>query len=297
MEFGSVVLDKFDACKETFLYLNIEELKNQLFDHPTKEAVQDYIMMMSLLGNDFVPHSISLTIKDGGYNILYNILKKFHNQNKLLVKNGKVNWQILKEFIGDIYELENGLIEQMCKNKKQSFAYKGKSEYDKKMANVYTLPAKWYVEKEIFDGKMIKGWEDIYYTKFLNKNKNTILNEYVKGLQWVLDYYNGKEIEFDWYYPYMYTPLWKDLYNFLEMNEINIVYDIQPAITPEQQLSIVLPPHSYNLINNEKYKKFLVKYAQYFPTNFNVHSLGKKWIYECESNIPILSSKILRKNI
>ena len=294
MDFGSVVVDIFE--KEKFLYLDIEELKKQLFQNPTKQYIEDYIMMMSLLGNDFVPHSISLTIKDGGYVILYNLLRKFHNQNMFLVKDGKVNWEILKLFIKEFYNQEESLIEHMCKKKKQSFAYKGKTEYEQKMANVYTLPSKWFVEKEICDQRMVYGWDDIYYSKFVNKDKNIVLKEYVKGLQWILDYYNGNEIEFDWYYPYMYPPLWRDFYEYIN-NDISIVYDIKPAIKPEQQLALVLPPHSYNLISNTKYKEFLVKYPQYFPQKFNVHSLGKKWIYECESNIPIFSSKFLRKII
>ena len=292
MEFNTVILDTFD--KEQFLYLDIELLKKQLFENPTKEYIDDYIMMMSLLGNDFIPHSISVTIKDGGYTILFEILKKFHNEGKFLVKDNKVIWNNLKEFIGEFYNMEESLIEHMCKKKKQSFAYKGKTEYEQKMASVYTFPSKWFVESEIYNTKMVSGWQKIYYSKYAVKG--VALKEYVKGLQWVLDYYNGNEIEFDWYYPYMYPPLWSDLYNYIN-NDIKITYNIQPPISPQQQLSIVLPPHSYNLITNPKYKQFLTKYPQYFPQKFGVHSLGKKWIYECESNIPIFPSKLLRKII
>ena len=290
MEFNNVVVDMYE--KEQFLYLNIEILKNELFKNPTREYIQDYIMMMSLLGNDFVPHSISVTLKEGGYIILYNLLKTYHKKNLFLIKDGKVNWPILKQYIYDFHKDEEYLIEQMCKKKKQSFAFKGKSEYDQKMASTYTLPTKWFVEKDICNDKMINGWETIYYSKFLN-NKEHSLKEYVKGLQWILDYYNGVEIEFDWYYPYMYPPLWKDLHLYIN-DTINIVYTIQKPIEPEQQLALVLPPYSYNLITNRKYKDFPIKYPQYFPKSFGVHSLGKKWIYECESNIPIFSSKFLR---
>ena len=295
MEFNTVIVDTFD--KEQFLYLHIEELKNQLFKNPTKEYIEDYIMMMSLLGNDFIPHSISVTIKDGGYVILYNLLRKFHTQNKFLVNNGKVNWEVLKEFIGEFYESEEDLISQLCKKKKHSFAYKGKTEYEQKMANVYTLPTKWFTESEIYDGNMIAGWQDTYYSKWLHTDKDKILVEYCKGLQWVLDYYNGKEIEFDWYYPYMYPPLWKDLYNYIGTTSHDIQYTINQAIEPEQQLALVLPITSYNLITNPKYKEFPMKYPHLFPIKFGVHSLGKKFIYECESTIPIFSSRFFREKI
>jgi 5'-3' exonuclease len=68
MEFNSVIKDIFD--KEQFLYLNIDGLKNTLFKNPEEKYIQDYIMMMSLLGNDFVPHSLSLTMKICSLNYL-----------------------------------------------------------------------------------------------------------------------------------------------------------------------------------------------------------------------------------
>jgi 5'-3' exonuclease len=193
---------------------------------------------------------------------------------------------------------EQGLIEHFCKKKKHSFNYKGHNEYEQKMATVYTLPCKWYVEQELFDNTMKNGWEDIYYTKFLHNDKKKIIEEYLKGLQWIIDYYNGNEIEFDWYYPHMYTPLWKDVYDYLSNDYIGkgrFVYDHQLPIKPEQQLVLVLPPQSFHLIQDVKYRNFLHTHPHYYPSKFGVHSLGKKWIYECESNIPIISSKLLRK--
>jgi len=296
MEFNNVVTDMFD--KEQFLYLNIDGLKNSLFKNPEEKYIQDYIMMMSLLGNDFVPHSISITIKDGGYVTLFNILKEFHNKGKFLVMDKKIQWSNLKDFIGTFVENEEALIEQFCKKKKYSVNYKGHNEYEQKMASVYTLPSKWYVEQEIYDNGMKNGWASIYYDKFLMNDRSKIVSEYLKGLQWILDYYNGEQIEFDWFYPYMNTPLWKDVFNFINNDYIGkgrFVYKYELPISPEQQLVLVLPPNSYTLIPNIKYQKFLNKYPQFFPSRFGVHSLGKKWIYECESDIPIISSEFLRK--
>jgi 5'-3' exonuclease len=293
MEFNSVVKDIYE--KEQFLYLNINSLRSTLFENPEEKYIQDYIMMMSLLGNDFLPHSLSLTIKDGGYIILFNLLKQFHKQGKYLVQDKKIQWNILKEYIGSFMNQENILIEQFCKKKKYCFNYKGHNEYEEKMASVYTLPAKWYVESEIYNGKMKDGWEEKYYTKFLNNNKSESLTQYLKGLQWILDYYNGVKIEFDWYYPYMYTPLWKDVYNCIDsLNNKRFIYEHTEPITPEQQLMLVLPPESYHLNPNVQYRNFPTQYPQYYPVKFDVHSLGKKYIYECETNIPIISSRFLR---
>lgn len=298
MEFNSVVLDHND--KTQFLYLSINSLKSTIFGNPKEEYIQDYIMMMSLLGNDFLPHSLSLTIKDNGYNILFNNLKEFHKQKKFLVENKVIRWDMLKEFIGMFVDQEPYLIEYRCKKKCQMYSYKGKTEYDQKMASTTILPCKWFVEKEFYDNGLKQGYEEIYYKSFLNNDKEKIIEQYLKGLQWILDYYNGHEIEYDWYYPYMETPLWKDVHNFLhkyDMKYSRFVYDHQLPLKPQQQLVLVLPVESFNLIVNESYKKFPTQFPQYYPSKFGVHSLGKKFMYECESDIPVLSSKFIRKNL
>lgn len=291
MEFNKVVSDKF-------LYLSITDLKNSYFENPTSQTITDYIMMMSLLGNDFLPHSLSLTIKEGGHTILFDILKQFHKNDRFLVKDGKVVWVNLQSFIQEFIKDEEYNIHDVCKKKSETKFFRVNkqvaSEYDLKMAAVYVTPCKWFVESAVYDvgSGLKKGWKNLYYENFLNKEKALV--EYTKGLQWILDYYLGKEVEFDWYYPWMYVPLWEDLALYLNKDpEIHFTYN--PWIEPEQQLALVLPVKSYGLIQNPIYKKFPTLYPQYFPNQFGFHSLGKKWFYECESNIPIFSTKFLRK--
>ena len=294
VEFNNVILDHND--KEQFLYLNIHALNKTLFTNPLEVYIKDYVMMMSLLGNDFLPHSISFTIKDGGYVLLLNKLREFHKQNKFLLTNNGFHWINLKDFIGSFMDQESYYIERMCKKKTQIHSFRANTEYERKMASVYALPCKWNVEQEFYENGLKVGWQDIYYNKFIHNDKNSIIKEYIKGLQWIYDYYNGNAIEYDWYYPYMYTPLWNDIYNYLDnIGYVHSSYNKAEPLTPEQQLVLVLPIESFNLIPNQKYKTFPSRFPQYYPSKFSVHSLGKKWIYECESNIPMLTSKFLRK--
>ena len=223
-------------------------------------------------------------------------LKKFHSNNKYLVNDvEEINWIILKEFIGEFYNQEESLIENYCKKKQTMHTYKGKTEYDQKMADIYMLPCKWFVEKSIYDEKMKEKYEEIYYTNFL-QNKDVALKEYIKGLEWILQYYKGNKVDVDWYYPYMCVPLYKDLYNYLENNDPKEIMDFEynEYIEPEQQLALVLPVQSYNLIQNLVYKMFPIRFPHLFPTKFGFHSIGKKFFYECESNIPAFTTRFLR---
>jgi 5'-3' exonuclease len=291
MEFNKVVSD-------AFLYLSICHLKNSYFENPSEKTVTDYIMMMSLLGNDFLPHSLSLTIKEGGHTVLFNLLKRFHSENRFLVADGNIVWGNLQAFIKEFMKDETYNIHDVCKKKSETRFFRinkqTASEYDLKMAAVYVTPCKWFVESAFWEAEkgLAPSWKETYYKQFLNKEKALV--EYCKGLQWIMDYYLGKPVDFDWYYPWMYVPLWEDLYNYLQGDPI-INFTYNDWIEPEQQLALVLPVKSYGLVQNPKYKKFPILYPEYFPTQFGFHSLGKKWFYECESAIPIFSSRYLRK--
>lgn len=297
MEVNKVVKDTFDNPK--FLFFDINGFKNIIIPDYTKEKLLNYIMMMSFLGNDFLPHSIAFTIKDAGHTFLYDVLKKY-NKN-LVDSNNKVIWKNISEFLKLCCVKEEFGIEQFCKKKNQIKFYRvhkdRSTEYDMKMAPIQILPCQWFVEKEIFDIKtdsLKKEWQENYYNKFLINDKEKIFKEFCKGLQWIIDYYVGKTIEYDWYYPWLTVPLWSDFSKYLETNTVKIQYNIQKPLEPEQQLAIVLPPESYHLITNPKYKNFPTLYPQFYPIKFGFHSLGKKWFYECESEIPIFSSAVLR---
>lgn len=300
LEFNHVVKDKFNDPQ--FLYFDISSFKQKVIPEYSKQKMLDYIVMMSFLGNDFVPHSIAFTIKENGHTFLYETLKNY--KKHLVDSKNLIVWNNVKEFLQLCVLEEEIRMENFCKKKSQVKFFRVNkqhaSEYEIKMAPVQILPCQWYVEKEIYDqetSSLNSNWKSMYYTKFLSNDKNAVVEAYLKGIQWILDYYLGNRIEYDWYYPWMYTPLWEDVVNYLSKKEPSIQYILEKCLEPEQQLAIVLPVQSYNLITDVKYKQLAVEYPQFYPISFGFHSFGKKWFYECESNIPIFSSKFLRSII
>ena len=112
VEFGNI-MSKNDEGMPLFLYLNIEEFKRSIIDEMVENGLKindeyrvicDYIFMCFLLGNDFLPHTTCLSIKDGGINILLeyyleilnemekekqNTLKDLEKQRKQIRKKNK----------------------------------------------------------------------------------------------------------------------------------------------------------------------------------------------------------------
>jgi 5'-3' exonuclease len=98
---------------------------------------------------------------------------------------------------------------------------------------------------------------------------------------------------FNWYYPHILPPLWEWLREYVSKyglpNIINDVVVTASDIQPQEQLCLVLPLESWGLITNSKFRELPFKAPQYFPSKFSFDSVGKRYFWECEANIPIPS--------
>jgi 5'-3' exonuclease len=113
-------------------------------------------------------------------------------------------------------------------------------------------------------------------------------------MRWIWNYYTGSinNVCFNWFYPYSLPPLWKWLCNYIDENGIPELEDIKigaAEINPIEQLSLVLPLESWGLVGNSKQNMFPIYAPQYFPVEFSFESVGKRYFWECEANIPIPS--------
>jgi 5'-3' exonuclease len=143
-------------------------------------------------------------------------------------------------------------------------------------------------------------WQEKYMTAFLGQSydkwgKHNICTEYLYGIQWIWAYYLGdsKKICFNWFYPYTLPPLWEWIRDFLTTNSLptfpGTVYITASDIRPVEQLALVLPLKSWDLIPSCREKKLPVIAPHLYPTSFSFDSVGKRFFWECESMIPIPS--------
>jgi 5'-3' exonuclease len=113
--------------------------------------------------------------------------------------------------------------------------------------------------------------------------------EYLRGLQWALDYYLGqREVSREWVYSLTYPPMWSDLAEFLQTFPLpEPPISKRAGIQAEEQLTLVLPLESWNLIRNPVLKSVPSRAPHFWPKNFTFSTLGKRWMWECHPNIPI----------
>ena len=276
-----------------FLFFSVKHLLSVLCPSAENQKVflLDYIAVMSLLGNDFLPHGLTLKIRDGGHDWLLAQLRNFHKSGKRFVDADTymVKYDTFRELFDTLaLSEETQLIDGIFK-KKTMRPMKPRNETERLMMSVQDLPIEWFVEKEFLDRRNLSSeWRDIYHRHVPIE----ACAEYLYGLQWIVDYYLGKKVNMMWYYPWHLPPLWCDL-----REHSQTLYKEDPEedpIRPQEQLALVLPMESWHLLRDPKLRRLPILAPQFWPTKFGFMTLGKLWMWECEADIPILTPSRLR---
>jgi 5'-3' exonuclease len=280
----------------SYLFLSIQKLIDTLtLGIPDKrQFFLDYCVGMSLLGNDFLPHGLQLRIRDGGHDTMLELLKGFLEEGKYLVdaKTLKVNWPVFHEFATLLGTLEEQDILGAILKKRKTRPMNPRNDTERLMEPVQKLPLEWFVEEEFLTSDRKNLHED-WKTVYSHHVPEEACAEYKYGIQWVLDYYMGSSVNFNWYYPWHLPPLLSSLLTCRGDIRKNQNSE-QAPIQPEEQLAMVLPMESWHLIQNRKLRQIPSLLPQFWPTRFEFVSHGRLWMWECEADIPILTPGRLR---
>jgi 5'-3' exonuclease len=304
-------VDKFSK-NIVYNYLNIDKLRQAILkelknlwslndNYKDTDIVESYCTLCSILGNDFIPHLLTIDIKTDGTDKLINIAKKAIEENGLLVSNGTINYECLKYIFKYLSSTEDKDIFNICEKyiKKNVFntsqlpsdnyAIKNKSSL---CHTIYNNSSNWHKEyyKVIFDNNITLDSSVIY-----NSCKN-----YITGIYWVYEYYKGNNIDCEWYYPYNYPPTLKDISNHAIAYESPVINATENYIEPFMQLLIVLPRESIKLLNN-KYRSYVSdKYNglyHMYPLDYEIQTFLKTHLWECAPILPLININYIKKII
>jgi 5'-3' exonuclease len=304
-EMGLVNINQFG--EESFSYFSLEALSRSIWTDKdaTYEDIVEYVTAMSFLGNDFLPHSLSIKIGDDGHSFLLRELGALHQSGQHLVLLDQETTLLKLNYDAVGWLLERwSLIEadRLLHNFKKKIQMRGQVEL-----NNETLPLENPVEFRLVqcENKMWslkQGWEDVYRKDwtFCSTPQETTkcCEEYFVGLQWVLDYYTGQRVvNRTWFYPRLIPPLWRDLAHHLKFNEIpEPPLETDKPIQPDEQLAMVLPVQSWHhLPKTSLYRSAPSFLPQFWPERFGFFTAGRIRTWECEPLLPVLSLVTLRK--
>jgi 5'-3' exoribonuclease 2 len=295
-------------------YLNIKELRKAILcelktnwdissetndNDNDNDLIDTYCTACSILGNDFIPHLLTIELKNNGIDTLLSATKKAIKINGLLVAGGVINHNCLINIFKDLANSEDEDIHNICEryikkrppdNKNTPSDYYGLKNKDPLIHTIYSSPNKWRQEyyRIIFDNNI-----SIDSTVMFNA-----CNNYIKGIYWVYSYYKGMNIDCEWYYPYNYPPTIKDILNHSIANEVPELNNDNNFVPSYIQLLIVLPKYSVKLLSKKHQRYMMDIYSGLFhmyPVKYNIQTFLKTQLWECSPILPLINLNYMRR--
>lgn len=295
---------EFGLTGESYSYLSVDILARSLWNDfealssdGKAHRIQNYVAGMSLLGNDFLPHSLSIKVREDGHEKLANDLLELERLGCQLLIQRDGYQEVSRETLYFLFEKWSKEEENLvCHSIKKKFQMKGRTALTDAAAELSARPLEWLVEQEVIsikkdaDGKnqwsLLPLWKEVYHDKWMATPIDTACASYIYGIQWVYDYYTAqKPVDLFWMYLSLLPPLWSDLYAFRNKACDFAIKNREP-LKPQEQLALVLPLSSWLLLRDKKLRELPLKYPQFWCKEFTFFSVGRRMLWECEANIP-----------
>lgn len=115
---------------------------------------------------------------------------------------------------------------------------------------------------------------------------DNVCRDYLRSIYWTTHYYFNECLSWKWYYPHHFSPLLSDLHITLEkittLDKLSNKLSDKTPYLPAEQLSIVLPKKSHNLLQDKRY--LLQDYM--YPTKTPLTIFMKRYLWECHPLLP-----------
>ena len=287
--------------------MNIDKLKVFIIKDITgshtnydKEIIlNDYIFMCFLLGNDFINHIVSLSLRYRGYDYLIETYKhlqeRYQGYFRLIDTNLDhcIHLTFFKEFIYELSLKEDKFLgkRKMIREKQYKITYSKyhdsfdefkKSISDKNqtisLEDINEYQRSKIHNKEDYEKtkEMINNLPILFWPKekqLKNNYNEDICDDYLASLIWTSHYYFKECIHWKWATGYNHTPSLKDLSTYFE-NTNNLSFNKEDKeYTYEELLSFIFPPQSHKLHNYKvKSKEYQLMIEPYYC----------RYLWECD---------------
>lgn len=285
---------------QQYQVLVLEELGKRLGIQPRDlQSVLNYVALMSLMGNDFLPHSLTHSLSDDGHECVVQVVRSGVQVVQQIENRWCIDRSTLLEVIrGWSRDESSRLVHMIQKKREQAIRGVGKGMEERE-----GLPLEWNVEECILPSKtqnLVSNWKGLVW-EWIHPSasvdyRQDLCEKYLFGCQWILEYYTGqREVDLLWMFPSWLPPLWSD-FAMVTASAIEAVQESSTGdpLKPEEQLAMVLPLASWDLVRDKKLRRLPVEFPQMWPLGFGFQSAGRKWLWQCEALVPVLTAERVR---
>jgi 5'-3' exonuclease len=286
-----------------YYYINLASIREHLVNAllceqslvDDKIHINDFIAMIFLTGNDFLPHLPTIEILEGGIEQLFETYRMVVKQyGPLTTSVNTINLSALQAFIG------------MLSTSEQEFLVEKRTKpipYPDTLLEKYTTLSRDGTYTLSFDAYRMQ-----YYKEKMGchneKDITTACLKYIDGIQWVLTYYTQGPSDWRWLYPYDNAPFLSDV-----AKSIDAYYSYHSSrnvsdkngkngkpYPPFLQLLSVLPPKSRNLLPSPLSDLMMSEMlTDSYPTEFTVDMDGKMNDWEGVVQLPPLDHSLIER--
>lgn len=279
--------------------LDVTQLATVMIPQCSSTRIRDFVACMSLLGNDFLPRSLTHTVRDDGIPELIAALQKhvWTPGLQIVDSDGALDRTGLAALVGiwASQEERDLVVSANAAIKVSRFPPGiGASPDETALKEWNSQPARWATVTRILDpqnrNKLRPSWKGMYKSWHPGSVEN-----YLQGLAWVWDYYAGRPVDQGWFFDEHLPPLWSDVAAALSQGSVKAPTVEYPKPLPDWlHLLAVLPADSVARLLPLKAQRLMLASSHYWPSSWSVYDVGKTQLWECEPVIPIIPEKVLR---
>ncbi len=295
-EFEAVPVDGIPEWRN----LTVTGLRDVMLKSHDVRRVRDFVATMSLLGNDFLPRSLTHTVRDNGIPDLIGVLERevWGCGLHVVDVNGCVSREGLLRVVDAWAATEGKDMIDACwdaiRSAERPVLGTG-DQAEKALKEWQAQPARWCSIAQLLAPATKPRWRD-HYRRVWHAGG---AEEYLAGIAWVWDYYSGRPVDWGWCFEPHLPPLWCDVASALRSAPGDVIAPppiVWPTPLPEwAHLLSVLPAASVErLLPAARGSAFINAEPWWWPTGWSLFDVGRGQMWECEPVIPLIPEDVVR---
>jgi 5'-3' exonuclease len=260
--------------------------------------IRDFVAAMTLLGNDFLPRSLTRTVRDDGIPQLLATLRSLWAAGRTLVDERGIRREALLAILGTWAATEEADMLTAIQNAQRAATTPASAATPTETAlkEWQAGPARWCSVARLLGPKetLASRWRDVYRGAWHAGAPSA----YIAGLAWTWDYYSGRPVCQGWSFDEHLPPLWSDVSAYLKEISVDRIAAppiVWPTSLPEWvHLLSVLPVASVERLLPLARRQLVKERPWYWPASWSLFDIGRSLMWECEAVIPQIPESVLR---
>ncbi len=256
-------------------------------------AVNDFIFLCFMVGNDFLPHIPSIEIIEDGVDVIIEVYREVCSSYGHITRTSPESVDIQNKplgiFMATIGHYEKELLDKKLTRKASYFPDPLLEKCADPIVTHRTHEPSLSVDITMYRKKFC----EMAFPSGVDLEE--VSHQYLEGMQWVLSYYLRGVPSWKWMYPYHYAPPAHILAQHID-TFVPPTYPRTVPSTPFQQLLCVLPPKSAPLIPNPLSNLICDRSSPlkaYCPDEFKIDLSGKRKEWEGIVLLPIVDYDVV----